>query len=131
MLGVMGLFSALPALTIDDDARFAKRSVQLDVTKNFMSANVVKKLIQLMKMYKLNNLVLNLADDYGWRLQMPARMKFDELVNVSWFLFSERCMMKPIRNYHWFFNPLPNKPWFLRVWSTSLLKTLWKRRNRS
>ena len=23
------------------------------------------------------------------------------------------------------FNPFPNKPWFLRVCSTSLLKTLW------
>ena len=23
-------------------------------------------------------------------------------------------------------NPFPNKPWFLRVWSTSLLKTLWE-----
>ena len=27
------------------------------------------------------------------------------------------------------FNPLPKKPWFLRVCGTSLLKTLWKRRN--
>ena len=26
-------------------------------------------------------------------------------------------------------NPFPNKPWFLRVYSTSLLKTLGKRRN--
>ena len=25
------------------------------------------------------------------------------------------------------FNPLPNKPWFLRVCSTSLLKTLWEK----
>ena len=25
------------------------------------------------------------------------------------------------------FNPIPNKPWFLRVCSTSLLKTLWER----
>ena len=24
-------------------------------------------------------------------------------------------------------NPFPNKPWFLRVWSTSLLKTLWEK----
>ena len=24
------------------------------------------------------------------------------------------------------FNPFPNKPWFLRVYSTSLLKTLWE-----
>ena len=26
-----------------------------------------------------------------------------------------------------FFNPFPNKPWFLRVSSTSLLKTLWEK----
>ena len=26
-----------------------------------------------------------------------------------------------------FFYPFPNKPWFLRVWSTSLLKTLWEK----
>ena len=25
------------------------------------------------------------------------------------------------------FNPFPNKPWFLRVCSTNLLKTLWKK----
>ena len=25
------------------------------------------------------------------------------------------------------FNPFPNKPWFLRVCSTSLLKTLWEK----
>ena len=25
------------------------------------------------------------------------------------------------------FNPFPNKPWFLRVCSTSLLKTMWKK----
>ena len=26
-----------------------------------------------------------------------------------------------------FFNPFPNKPWFLRVCSRSLLKTLWEK----
>ena len=26
-----------------------------------------------------------------------------------------------------FINPFPNKPWFLRVYSTSLLKTLWEK----
>ena len=24
-------------------------------------------------------------------------------------------------------NPFPNNPWFVRVWSTSLLKTLWEK----
>ena len=30
---------------------------------------------------------------------------------------------------HWehVINPFPNKPWFLHVWSTSLLKTLWEK----
>ena len=29
---------------------------------------------------------------------------------------------------HWsFINPFPNKPWFLRVCNTSLLKTLWEK----
>ena len=27
----------------------------------------------------------------------------------------------------WFFNSFPNKPWFLRVCSTRLLKTLWEK----
>ena len=27
----------------------------------------------------------------------------------------------------WFFNPFPNKPWFLSVCSTSVLKTLWEK----
>ena len=32
--------------------------------------------------------------------------------------------MVPLKN---FLNPFPNKPWFLRVCSTSLLRTLWKK----
>ena len=31
------------------------------------------------------------------------------------------------RSTHKFLNPFPNKPWFLRVCSTSLLKTLWEK----
>ena len=30
-------------------------------------------------------------------------------------------------NFQNSFNPFPNKPWFLRVCSTSLLKTLWEK----
>ena len=29
--------------------------------------------------------------------------------------------------YLWNFNPLPHKPWFLSVCSTSLIKTLWEK----
>ena len=36
----------------------------------------------------------------------------------SHYVFHAMCILK-------FFNPFPNKPWFLRVCSTSLLKTQW------
>ena len=40
---------------------------------------------------------------------------------TSTFFFSPRCFKKAI-------NPFPNKPWFLRVCITSLLKTLWEKK---
>ena len=82
MLAVTGLFNILPAMTIDDDARFGVRSVLFDVTKNFFPPSTIKKFIALMKKYKLNNLVLKLADDYAWRLEMPRAMDFEELTTV-------------------------------------------------
>ena len=41
-------------------------------------------------------------------------------------------MYQPVEQYRaimalLFFKPFPNKPWFLRVCSTSLLKTLWEK----
>ena len=34
---------------------------------------------------------------------------------------------KGLNGYESCFNPFPDKPWFLRVCSTSLLKTLWEK----
>ena len=41
------------------------------------------------------------------------------------FLLFQQCFLPSTTKYS-IFNPFPNKPWFLRVCSTSLLKTLWK-----
>ena len=49
-----------------------------------------------------------------------------------------KILLRSIDLYHWkvvclkltpsvFFNPFPNKPWFLRVCSISLLKTPWEK----
>ena len=43
------------------------------------------------------------------------------LSTIDIFKFSQ------LRNSILSFNPFPNKPWFLRVCSTSLLKTLWEK----
>ena len=62
--------------------RFQVRSVGLDLTKNLFSIPVLKQFIDLLAMYKLNHLILNLADDHAWRLEME-KIDFDELHTVS------------------------------------------------
>ncbi len=62
----------LPAVNIDDGPRFAYRGLHLDVARNFQTPETVRRLIDLAAFYKLNRLHLHLADDEGWRLEVPA-----------------------------------------------------------
>lgn len=87
MVGLMGKFTAMPEIFVEDDARFQVRSVGLDLTKNLFSIPVLKQFIDLLAMYKLNHLILNLADDHAWRLEME-KIDFDELHTFA----SKRCI---------------------------------------
>ena len=44
----------------------------LDVARHFFGVNDVKRLIDLMSLYKLNRLHLHLTDDQGWRLAIRS-----------------------------------------------------------
>ena len=44
----------------------------LDVSRHFFSVDEVKRYIDLMSLYKLNRLHLHLADDQGWRIEIPS-----------------------------------------------------------
>ena len=44
-------------------------------------------------------------------------------------MFSKGFFFKVVKSWDCVVNPFPNKPWFLRVCSTSLLKTLWEKEN--
>ena len=65
---------------IMDQPRFSYRGVHVDVCRNFHTKEVIKKLIHAMSIYKLNKLHLHLADDEGWRLEIPG---LPELTQVS------------------------------------------------
>ena len=58
--------------TIHDRPRFAWRGAMLDVARHFFGVNDVKRLIDLMSLYKLNRLHLHLTDDQGWRLAIRS-----------------------------------------------------------
>jgi hexosaminidase len=61
---------ALPALEIEDAPRFPYRGILLDVARWFYPPEFIKKVIDLLALYKLNTLHLHLTDDQGWRLEI-------------------------------------------------------------
>ena len=60
----------IPAVEIEDEPRFPYRGILLDVARWFYPPEFIKKLIDLLALYKLNTLQLHLTDDQGWRLEI-------------------------------------------------------------
>ncbi|MCX7707100.1 MAG: beta-N-acetylhexosaminidase [Anaerolineae bacterium] len=62
----------IPAGTIRDAPRFPWRGAMLDVARHFFPVAHVKRLLDLMALYKLNRLHLHLTDDQGWRIEIKS-----------------------------------------------------------
>ena len=62
----------LPQVSIEDEPAFGYRGLFLDVARNFQSKDQVLKLLDLMSFYKLNVFHFNLANDEGWRIEIPG-----------------------------------------------------------
>lgn len=82
----------LPCVQIEDYPRFGYRGMMLDVCRHFFSVEFVKKTIDLMAYYKLNNFHWHLTDDQGWRIEIK---KYPRLTQIS----SQRAQTV-IGNYH-------------------------------
>src|SRR5262249_50537243 len=59
---------SLPGARILDAPRFAWRGLSLDVARTFFTVGEVRRVIDLLALYKLNVLHLHLTDDESWRL---------------------------------------------------------------
>ena len=70
----------LPYLRIEDQPRFGYRGLHLDVSRHFMPFSFLKKYIDLMALYKLNQFHWHLTDAAGWRLEIK---KYPELTNKA------------------------------------------------
>ncbi|HEY2583148.1 MAG TPA: family 20 glycosylhydrolase [Mucilaginibacter sp.] len=82
----------LPCVQIEDYPRFGYRGMMLDVCRHFFSVEFVKKYIDLMAAYKLNNFHWHLTDDQGWRIEIK---KYPKLTEIG----SQRAQTV-IGNYH-------------------------------
>ncbi|QUI61680.1 family 20 glycosylhydrolase [Pseudoalteromonas sp. A22] len=85
--------AVLPASTILDAPRFEYRGMMLDVSRNFQSKETVFKLLDLMAFYKLNKFEINLANDEGWRLEIPGIPELTEFGAKRGYDLSESTML--------------------------------------
>ncbi|MGW4561190.1 beta-N-acetylhexosaminidase [Streptomyces sp. NPDC004561] len=58
--------------TIVDRPRYAYRGAMLDVSRHFFTVAQVKRYIDQLALYKINELHLHLSDDQGWRIAIDS-----------------------------------------------------------
>lgn len=75
----------IPSVEIADQPKYSYRGQHLDVARNFHSKAMVLRLIEQMSAYKLNKLHMHLAEDEGWRIELPS---LPELTQIG----ANRCM---------------------------------------
>lgn len=70
------------AVTIHDTPRFGYRGIMLDASRHFFSLDVIKRLLRIMTLHKLNNFQIHLTDDPGNRFESKKFPKFQEIGSV-------------------------------------------------
>ena len=65
----------VPCCTIEDNPKLDYRGFMLDVARTWISADRVKRYIDLMAHLKLNKLHFHLTDDEGWRIEIKSHPK--------------------------------------------------------
>lgn len=72
----------LPAISIYDTPKYSYRGMHMDVSRNFMTVDNVKKYIDLLAIYKFNKFHWHLTDGAGWRIEIK---KYPELTRKTAF----------------------------------------------
>ena len=60
----------IPATHISDAPRFAYRGTHLDVSRHFVSADSVRRFIDMLALHNINRFHWHLTDDQGWRIEI-------------------------------------------------------------
>ncbi|XP_061190125.1 uncharacterized protein LOC133197994 [Saccostrea echinata] len=85
---------SVPNVLIEDEPRYEFRCMFIDVARNFRTKADIIRLMDGMAMYKLNKLHLHLADDEGWRLEIPGLSELTEVAGKRCHDLSEtKCLI--------------------------------------
>lgn len=67
-----------PVVTVKDSPRFSYRGLHLDVSRHFFSKEFVKKQLDAMARYKMNQFHWHLTDGPGWRIEIKRYPELTE-----------------------------------------------------
>lgn len=70
---------SLPAVEVADHPRFGYRGAHLDVARHFMTADSVRRFIDLLALHNINRFHWHLTDDQGWRIEMKKYPRLTEV----------------------------------------------------
>lgn len=85
----------LPCLEVRDEPRFAYRGLHVDVARNFQTKAEILKLLDVMALYKLNNLHFHFSDDEGWRIEIPGLPELTSVGGNRGHTTSEKAFLHP------------------------------------
>lgn len=69
----------IPAVIIRDEPRFRHRGFMVDSGRHFFSVDEIKKVIDMMAIYKMNRLHWHLTEDQGWRFESKKYPRLTEI----------------------------------------------------
>ena len=72
----------LPFVSIKDQPQMGHRGFMLDVARHFFDKNEVKRILDMMALYKFNLFHWHLTDDQGWRIEIPEYPRLTEVGSV-------------------------------------------------
>jgi hexosaminidase len=77
-----------PAVLINDEPRFGWRGFMLDEGRHFYGKEEIKKILDVMAVYKMNRFHWHLTEDQGWRIEIK---KYPKLTEVGAWRDSKVC----------------------------------------
>ncbi len=72
----------IPVVDIKDKPQFRHRGFMMDIARHFFDKDQVKKVLDIMTLYKMNRLHWHLTDDQGWRIEIPEYPKLTEIGSI-------------------------------------------------
>lgn len=80
MAAQQNAISEIPAMVINDAPRYGWRGLMLDESRHFFGKEVVKQLLDMMALQKMNTFHWHLTDEPGWRIEIK---KYPKLTTVG------------------------------------------------